>query len=113
MLFDRDLFAKFGFCITGNSDTDIKHIKLIDSLSTSSNSKSQRLIKEYNSIFEGKLVTYKGDPVKLELESDAKAIFHIRRLPPFKYKAKVEKELEKSERHGVITKIDDCKWVRF
>lgn len=94
-LIGRDIFRKLNFEINMNMIGN----DVID-----------KLLSEFNSVFNGRLGEYQGDKINLKFKDNAQPIFIKPRPVPFAYKEKLEQELEKLEREGVISKIDTSRW---
>lgn len=93
-LIGRDIFRKlkFGF--------DLNKI--------SSNSVSLDIQSELKLLFSDKIGKYNVCKVSLESKPNIKPIFIKPRVVPFAYKEKLESELDRLERDGVIFKVENC-----
>lgn len=99
-LFGRDLIKKFNLNISHSVNT------VTDKIET----KLQDILNEYEEIFKNELGVIKGEEIKLEVKEDCKPIFHKPRPIPYAFKDKVEAELIKLEKQGVIEKVENSKW---
>lgn len=68
------------------------------------------ICEEFPELFSPGLGRYKYDKIKIELKQDAKPIFCKPRPLPLIFKEKVEKELLRLEKEGIITEIADSDW---
>ncbi|GFQ70494.1 retrovirus-related Pol polyprotein from transposon 412 [Trichonephila clavata] len=64
------------------------------------------LLREYMDIFDDKLGEISNYEAKLKLRSGVKPIFCRVRTVPFALKGRVEKEIDRLEREGVIEKVE-------
>ena len=78
--------------------------------SVTSTIKVERLLEQYKDVVQDQLGYYKNVKAKLYLKPDAVPKFHRPRPLPFAIKAKVEKELERQEKLGIIKKVDVSEW---
>lgn len=95
-LIGRDIFRKLRFGI------DINTI--------SSSSVSVEMQSNFKSLFSDKLGTYNVSKISLELKSSLKPIFIKPRVVPLAYKEKLESELDRLEKDGVISKVENCEY---
>ena len=71
----------------------------------------QAVLDRHTAVFKEELGTVKGLEVKLHLKPDATPRFHRSRSVPYSMKAKVEAELERLERQGVIEPVLFSQWA--
>ena len=70
-----------------------------------------KLLKKYEKLFDGTLGDWKIDPVKLELNPDAKPV-HSRAFPvPHIRKETFRKELKRMVKLGILRKDSDSQWA--
>ena len=69
------------------------------------------LLDKYSSVFNSKLGCYRYGKIKLELKPDAKPIFCRTRPVPLAYKKKIEEELDRLEKEGIITPVGNNIWA--
>lgn len=101
LLLGRDLIDMFNLQIGHNIE-----INKIDTIAN----KLKGIIERYKELFDNELGKYLGEKVKLETVGNVKPIFHKPKPIPYAYREKVEKELDRLERSGVIVKISDSPW---
>ena len=71
----------------------------------------QSLLEKHSSLFREDLGTLKGSKAKIHVPSNVQPRFFKQRPLPFKYKDKVEKELECLENAGVISPVQFSEWA--
>ncbi|XP_060130523.1 uncharacterized protein K02A2.6-like [Zootoca vivipara] len=71
---------------------------------------SEALCKEFAGLFNGKLGCYKGPPVDFELDPGVAPIRLKPRRVPFALQPKIEAELDKLVKQGVLSPVDSAKW---
>lgn len=98
-LLGRDFLQKFKFKICMSEDTIMQL-----------NSETDELISKYKEIFNGELGRYKYSEFKLQIKECAKPIFQKPRPIPLALKPKVEEELARLAKDGVITQVDNSQW---
>ncbi len=69
------------------------------------------LMKEFPSVFENKLGRYKFEKIRIEVEEDATPIFMRPCAVPLALKSKVEEELDRMEKEGIISKVEQSDWA--
>lgn len=70
----------------------------------------ESLIAEFPEVFFPGLGRYRGPKVKLELNKEAKSIFCKPRALSLIFKERIKKELERLEKEGIITRVQDSVW---
>ena len=70
-----------------------------------------RLLKDYNDVFDGSLGTSTKITGKLYLKKDAKPPFCKARSLPYAMKAKVEQELQRLQNNGIIEPVSWSYWA--
>ena len=70
-----------------------------------------RLLKDYNDVFDGSLGTLTKITGKLYLKEDAKPVFCKARSLPYAIKAKVEQELQRLQNDGIIEPVSWSDWA--
>ena len=75
------------------------------------NSKVSSVLDKYASIFLPGLGTFSGQTVDINLQAEAKANFFKVRTVPFVLKQKIEDELDRLVREGVITPVASSPWA--
>lgn len=71
------------------------------------------LYQKYPNVFTDKLGCYTGKPVKLELKDNAIQKFCKPRNVPFALKDKIEVEIDRLVREGILTPASNCEWDRL
>ncbi|GFV13576.1 uncharacterized protein K02A2.6 [Trichonephila clavipes] len=69
------------------------------------------LLREYNDIFDDKLGEINNYEAKLKLRYGVKPIFCRVRTVPFALKGRVENEIDRLEKEGIIEKVDSSEWA--
>ena len=70
-----------------------------------------RLLQEYNSVFNDEVGTISPMKVKLSVSETAKPRFHRPRPVPFALRARVDEELDRLEDVGVLEKVNFSEWA--
>ena len=70
-----------------------------------------RLLKDYNDVFDGSLGTLTKITGKLYLKEDTKPVFCQARSIPYAMKAKVEQELQRLQNDGIIEPVSWSDWA--
>ena len=70
-----------------------------------------RLLQEYNSVFNDEVGTISPMKVKLSVSETAKPRFHRPRPVPFALRARVDEELDRLEDAGVLEKVNFSEWA--
>lgn len=70
----------------------------------------EEIVKSHEAVFKNQ-GTIKDVKVSVQLEENAKPVFHRARPVPYALKAKVEAELDRLERQGVISKVNYSEWA--
>ncbi|KAK2575241.1 hypothetical protein KPH14_012756 [Odynerus spinipes] len=96
-LFGRDLMKRLGF-------------KVIQVNKVEFNSELQRLLEQYEVLFDNKLGRYKYNKVELRLVEGARPIFLKPRPIPLAFKEEVSRQLEELEKSGIIERAEDNAW---
>lgn len=96
-LLGRDFLEKFNFKLTA------------DVLVTTVNNREQ-LFNEFANIFQNKLGCYKYKQVDLQVAENTKPIYLKPRPIPIAFRSKVEQELTRLEKEGVISAIESSEW---
>ncbi|VVC36912.1 Integrase, catalytic core,Ribonuclease H-like domain,Reverse transcriptase domain,Aspartic peptidase [Cinara cedri] len=74
------------------------------------NNKGSEVIKRFSEVFSEKLGLYKGEEIELALVEGGKPKFFQPRPLPLVLKPKVEAELERLEKEGIISKVKYSLW---
>jgi hypothetical protein len=98
LLVGRDIMAKFDIGINNLTDVNSRKLEL------------DKLLQVFKEIFNEEIETYSFEKINLKLKPDASPIFAKRRTVPFAFKVKVENELNRLEKEGVITLVDNNDW---
>ncbi|GFR10297.1 retrovirus-related Pol polyprotein from transposon 412 [Trichonephila clavata] len=69
------------------------------------------LLREYKDIFDDKLGEISNYEAKLKLRPGVKPIFCRVRTVPFALKGRVENEIDRLEREGIIEKVESSEWA--
>ncbi|GBM07216.1 Uncharacterized protein K02A2.6 [Araneus ventricosus] len=70
-----------------------------------------QLLEEYKNIFDDELGEINNYQVKLELKPEVKPIFCRVRTVPFALKGRVENEIDRLEKEGIIEKVGHSEWA--
>lgn len=97
LLLARDFLKKFGIVL--------KNINFIE------NNRLNKLLTEYNEIFDEVPGRFKYEQVHLKLNEDTQPIYVKPRTIPYSMKQKVDNELERLQRNGIITLVDTNPWA--
>lgn len=69
------------------------------------------ILEEFSELFDGKLGKYNRGLINIEFENkDVKPIYRKPHTIPFALREKVKNELERLEKVGIITKIENSEW---
>ena len=68
------------------------------------------LFNKYHKVFDGELGCFKGKPVSIELDTDVKPICYKARKVPLGLKTKIDDELDRLEKLGILIPTDDLEW---
>lgn len=68
------------------------------------------LLRDFKELFAGSFGKYNKSTISLRFKPDVEPKFCKPRSIPFAFRQEVEKELEKAEREGIITKVDTSEW---
>ncbi|XP_018316621.1 uncharacterized protein K02A2.6-like [Mycetomoellerius zeteki] len=104
-LFGRDLLRKIQMDWTGIKKQCSQVCRISNELSLTT------LLKEYSDVFDQPVETIKDFKAKLMLKEDATPRFFKPRPIPFVLRDKVDEELEKMEKSGVISRIETSEWA--
>ncbi|GFV09424.1 uncharacterized protein K02A2.6 [Trichonephila clavipes] len=69
------------------------------------------LLREYKDIFDDKLGEINNYEAKLKLRHGVKPIFCRVRTVPFALKGRIENEIDRLEKEGIIEKVDSSEWA--
>lgn len=83
----------------------------IKTLKTSSEINLKKMFEDYKEIFDGKLGEINNYEVKLKLKPNVQPIFCRSRPVPFALKNRVESEIDRLEKEGIIEKIETSDWA--
>jgi len=97
-LVGRDIIAKFDIGINNLTDVNSRKLKL------------DKLLQVFKEIFNEEIGAYSFEKINLKLKPDASPVFVKPRTVPFAFKVKVEDELNRLEKEGVITLVDNNDW---
>ena len=68
------------------------------------------VVKEFPEAFSNELGSFNGGTFSLQLKKDVKPVFCKVRPVPYSLREKIEKELERLERGGVIEAVNESDW---
>ncbi|XP_062606687.1 uncharacterized protein K02A2.6-like [Saccostrea cucullata] len=85
--------------------------KISDTCSDNVKADLKHMLEKHRSVFQSDIGTVKGIEATLNLKPDAKPKFCKARSVPYALKPKVEAELDKLVRDGIITKVDYSEWA--
>lgn len=72
--------------------------------------KLKKLLMLYQNLFKNELGKYKYENISINIKQNVRPIFHKPRPIAFAFREGVDKELDRLESEGVITKVDCCEW---
>lgn len=78
---------------------------------TSSKGNLNKLLEEYKELFDNKMGKIKNFEIQLKLKQGVKPIFRRFRNVPFALKERVENEIERLEREGIIERVESSEWA--
>ncbi len=78
---------------------------------TSTSAKLQQILDKHEHIFADELGTLKGLKAHIVIDEGASPWFHKARPLPYAMRAKVEDELKKLQREGVISPVQFSDWA--
>ena len=91
----------------------LRHIRLqweaLEQIELSSS--LNQLIEEYSEVFASELGTVKGVTARLEVHEGTTPICHKPRSVPYSLKEKIERDLDRLEKLGVIEKVPHSEWA--
>lgn len=67
-------------------------------------------MKEFDELFKEERGVYKYEKVTLKIKERLTPIFCISRSVPFAFKEKVENDLDRLEKEGIIEKVETSEW---
>ena len=70
----------------------------------------QTMLAKYSDVFEDKLGTFTSAKAKLTLREDSQAHFCKARAVPYALRPKVEEELRRLQKEGILTKVEWSEW---
>ena len=92
---------------------DWQTVKFMEAAPTNANTKSklQQLLQKYQDVFAPGLGKLENIEAKLTLIDDATPKFVKARQLPYAMRPKVEAELDKLEKEGILSKVDHSEWA--
>ncbi len=76
----------------------------------SSTSTLQKLLEKHKDVFKEEIGELKGITTKLKVKENATPKFHKARPVPYALRSRVEDELDRLEKQGIITKVNHSEW---
>lgn len=70
-----------------------------------------KLAREFPNVFSNKLGTYKGRKFEIHLKENCKPIYKKAHPVPYAFRGRIEAELDRLEREGVISKVESSEWA--
>ena len=70
-----------------------------------------QLLEKHSALFQEGLGTLQGHKVSIHVNSDAKPVFSKTRTLPYAYKAKVEQELDRLVKEGILEPVEFAEWA--
>ena len=70
-----------------------------------------QLLEKHSALFQEGLGTLQGHKVSIHVNSDAKPVFSKARTLPYAYKAKVEQELDRLVKEGILEPVEFAEWA--
>ena len=102
-LLGRDLMRKCGLGISpldnNVNSIDVEGVEL------------QKLHNDYKEVFSEKLGLYKYEKIELKVVENAKPVYFKPRSIPFAFRNKVDEELDRLEKEGIIKRVENSDWA--
>ena len=73
--------------------------------------KLEDIVQQFSKLFDGKLGTIKGFTAELKVKENAPPQYFKPRTVPFALRDKVEAEIQRLEKEGVLKKVESCDWA--
>uniref|UniRef100_A0A803JEW5 Gypsy retrotransposon integrase-like protein 1 n=1 Tax=Xenopus tropicalis TaxID=8364 RepID=A0A803JEW5_XENTR len=96
----------------------LKHLKLnwakiftIKQTEATFHKNLEQILSKHDSLFKEEFGSIKGLKATITVNSDAKPIFHKPRPLPYALKEPVEKELERMEHYGIVSRVKYSSWA--
>lgn len=90
---------------------EIKTFKLSKTSEGGMARKVDQLLQKYESVFSENLGTLKGYKADLKVEEGCQSSFHKPRQVPYALRPKVEAELTRLEKEGILSKVEYSEWA--
>lgn len=104
-LLGRDLMKDLKMVITDENLTQANNF-----ITVNNNLELDELLDKYSRLFKPELGCYKFETIHLELDQVVSPIFVKPRPVPFSFKERINTELDRLEKEGAITKVDNSVW---
>ena len=105
-LFGRDWLSKIQL-----NWGEIKALKLSKISEGVMQRKVDQLLQQYESVFSEGVGTLKGHKADLKVEEGCQPSFHKPRQVPYTLRPKVEAELTRLEKDGILSKVEYSEWA--
>ena len=105
-LFGRDWLSKIQLDLG-----EIKALKLSKTPKGGMQHKVDQLLQKYESVFSEGVGTLKGHKADLKVEENCQPSFHKPRQVPYALRPKVEAELTRLEKDGILSKVEYSEWA--
>lgn len=90
---------------------EIKALKLSQATVVNTQDRVKGLLKKYESVFTDELGTLKGHKANLRVEENCQPRFHKPRNVPYALRPKVEAELTRLEKEGILSPVEHSEWA--
>ena len=90
---------------------EIKALKLSKTPQGVMQQKVDQLLQQYESVFSERVGTLKGHKADLKVEEGCQPSFHKPRQVPYALRPKVEAELTRLEKDGILSKVEYSEWA--
>ncbi|RLU20798.1 hypothetical protein DMN91_007412 [Ooceraea biroi] len=91
-----------------NSLVEIEDVKMLDACGQK---RLAKLLEKYRNVLSEEFAHIKNFKAHLKLKPDAKPTFIKNRVVPFKIVEKVEKELDRMVKAGILEKVESSRWA--
>ena len=90
---------------------ETKALKLAPKQDANTQSRVDQLVEQYKSVFENTLGTLRGQKADIKVEENCQSSFHKARPVPYALRPKVEAELARLQREGILSPVDHSDWA--
>ena len=90
---------------------EIAAVKKIETTTKSAEEALKQVLVKYPDVFKPTLGCVKGAQIKLHMKADSKPVYHKARPVPYALKPRIEEELSRLEKLGIIEKVSSSDWA--